>query len=159
MKKYLVAVLMTMYAGAAFAENDTVSLLPDSRAISLTAEPTFTFFAVDASSTAVRRLPNNHTFTRDRLTDQFCWQVTNLPANKRLYNVDVEIIAPSVTSFMDDKGNRIRGMSSVTNLQMEAVEGRINSCGSFEANDPAGDYQVIVSVEGKKYPAQTMTLR
>lgn len=159
MKKYLVAVLMTMCAGAAFAENDTVSLLPDSRAISLTAEPTFTFFAVDASSTAVRRLPNNHTFTRDNLNERFCWQVSNLPANKRLYNVDLELIAPSVTSFLDSDGNRVRGLSNVSHLQLEAVEGRIGECGGFEVNDPTGDYQLIVSVEGKKYPAQTMTLR
>lgn len=159
MKKYIVAMLMTAWAAVAFAENDTVPLLADSRVIRITSEPTFSFFAVDASSTIMRRLPNNHTFTRERLSDRFCWQVNNLPANKRLYNVDLELIAPSVTSFVDGNGNRVRGISNITNLQLEAVEGRISECGGFEASDPAGEYQFIITVEGKSYPTQTMTLR
>lgn len=159
MKKYIMLMLMAIMATTAFAEKNPVSLLPDSRVIAAKNEPIFTFFAVDTTSTVLQRLPNNHVFSRERLNERFCWQVSGLPVNKHLYNVDLELIAPNMTWFVAADGKRMRGVSNVTNLQLEAVEGRIMECGGFESNDPAGKYRLIVTVEGKSYPMQTMILR
>lgn len=157
MKKYMLAVLMTVCATTAFADNN-VPLL-DNRVISTVAEPKFAFYAADTASTIVRRLSNQHVFSRDRLTDRFCWELTGLPANKRLYNADLELIAPTITTFVDLDGNRVRSLSNIVNVQLEAVEGRIGECGAFEAGDPPGEYQFNVTVEGKKYPMQSIILR
>lgn len=160
MKKSLIAMLLAACATFAQAENNTIQFVDDFReTVQLVGEPQYTFYAADTSNTIHRRLPNNHVFSRNKLSDRFCWSLSNLPANKRLYNVDLSLIAPSLTTFLDADGNRISSTQHVSNVQMEAKEGRIGECGMFEAGDPAGTYVFQVTVEGKTYPAQEILLR
>lgn len=160
MKKLFIIMALAALGANAHAENDSVKLLDENRHRSINlGEPVFTFSAMDASNTAMRRLPNNHIFTRDKLTDHFCWEVNNLPANKRLYNVDLSLTAPSPTTFINSEGQRTHSNTYTSNLQLEAKEGRITNCGMFEASDPTGTYVLQITVEGKAYPEQEIILR
>lgn len=158
-KLFLIMVLSALNANT-YAENDNIKLLNENRHNSINIDdPIFTFSAMDASNTTMRRLPNNHIFTRDKLTDRFCWEVRNLPANKRLYNVDLTLTAPSPTTFINSEGQRTYSSTYTSHLQLEAKEGRIGDCGMFEAGDPTGTYVLQITVEGKAYPEQAIILR
>lgn len=159
----MIALMLAACAAFAQAENqnEVIRLVDDFRETpqKIVGEPQYTFYAVDTAQTIYRRLPNNHVFTRNRLSDRFCWELSNLPANKRLYNVDLMLTAPSMTTFLDTNGNRVSSTEHISNVQLEAKNGRISECGMFEAGDPAGTYVFQVTVEGKTYPAQEILLR
>lgn len=160
MKKSLIALTLAACATLAHAENETIQLVDDFRRTpALSGEAQYTFYAVDVSDTIARRLPNQHIFSRNQLKQHFCWELTGLPANKRLYNADLSLTAPSVTTFLDSDGKRISSNQHVSHVQLEAKEGRIGECGMFEASDPAGTYTFQVKVEGKTYPAHEIILR
>lgn len=160
MKKLFIIMVLAVFGANAHAENESVKLLDENRHRSINlGEPVFTFSAMDASNTTMRRLPNNHIFTRDKLTDHFCWELSNLPSNKRVYNVDLSLTAPSPTTFLNADGQRVHSSHHVSHVQLEAKEGRIGECGMFEASDPTGTYVFQVTVEGKAYPEQEIILR
>lgn len=162
MKKSMIALILAACATFAQAENqnNVIQLVDDFReTVQLVGEPQYTFYAMDAAQTIHKRLPNNHIFTRNKLSDRFCWELSNLPANKRLYNVDLSLTAPAMTTFLDADGNRISSTQHISNVQLEAKEGRIGECGMFEASDPTGIYVFQVTVEGKTYPAHEILLR
>lgn len=124
------------------------------------AEPEFVFGVVDASSAVQRIRPvQSYEFSKNKLNERFCWQVHNLPANKRLVTIQSELIAPAITSFLDKDGNRINATSIKEWTDLEVIEGVVGTCGFFEASDPTGQYILNIMVDGKRYPAQTMILK
>lgn len=124
------------------------------------AEPEFVFGVVDSSSPVQRIRPiQNYEFSKNKLNERFCWQIYNLPANKRLVTIQSELIAPSLTSFLDKDGNRITSTSIKEWADLEVIEGVAGTCGLFEVSDPVGEYTLKITVDGKRYPTQTMILK
>lgn len=158
MKKFVLTALLA-FSASVYA-NDSLRLA-DSYDAPIS-EPVFRFGAKEMSGTVAYWLPHGHVFSKNNLKQGFCWELSHLPKDVRMVNVRQTMIAPKeiqFKAFVDGKWEQSYGREIVNTIALEAQDGRVGSCGNFEASDPTGEYQIIVEANGVRYPMQSVMLK